>query len=66
VEDNAGTYGERQRSKDGLGLQIVERRLQSALGPDRRLEVFCQPNELTRFTLRLPLELVPPKGHGVP
>jgi two-component system LytT family sensor kinase len=66
VEDNAGTYGDRQRSKDGLGLQIVEKRLQSAMGPDRRLEVTCVPNELTRFTLRLPLEQEPPKGHGMP
>ena len=58
VEDTAGTYLERGRSrraKDGLGLQIVERRLQSVLGPGPRLEVLCVPNELTRFTIRLPL-----------
>jgi two-component system LytT family sensor kinase len=55
VEDTAGTYLEADRSKDGLGLQIVERRLQSVLGPGPRLEVVCVPNELTRFTIRLPL-----------
>ena len=66
VEDTAGAYGERERSKDGLGLQIVEKRIQGLLGPGHRLEVFCQPNQLTRFTLRLPLERLPPAGHGVP
>jgi len=66
VEDNAGTYGERERSKDGLGLQIVEKRIQSVLGPGRRLEVFCIPNQLTRFTIRMPLEQLPPHGHGLP
>ena len=78
VEDNAGTYAEHGRAKDGLGLQIVERRIQSVLGPGSGLEVFCQPNELTRFTIRLPLNapvgmhlpgLPPPKapvGHGLP
>jgi two-component system LytT family sensor kinase len=55
VEDNAGTYEESERSKDGLGLQIVEKRMRSVLGERSRLEIFCVPNELTRITIRMPL-----------
>ena len=55
VEDNAGAYAESGRSKDGLGLQIVEKRMRSVLGDRSRLEIFCVPNELTRVTIRMPL-----------
>ncbi|MGA2083355.1 MAG: sensor histidine kinase [Holophaga sp.] len=55
VEDNAGAFEPGGRSKDGLGLQIVEKRIQSVLGANSRLEIHCVPNELTRVTLRLPL-----------
>jgi two-component system LytT family sensor kinase len=54
VEDNAGTFDPVGRGKDGLGLQIVEKRLQSVLGPGSGLAIHCVPNELTRVTLRLP------------
>jgi len=60
VEDTAGAYGEKERSKDGLGLQIVEKRIRSVLGPGGRLEIFCVPNELTRVTIRMPL--APPES----
>ena len=55
VEDNAGAYEESGRDKDGLGLQIVEKRMRSLLGGAGRLEIFCVPNELTRVTIRMPL-----------
>jgi len=55
VEDNAGTYEESGRAKDGLGLQIVEKRMRSVLGDRSRLEIHCVPNELTRVTIRMPL-----------
>jgi two-component system LytT family sensor kinase len=55
VEDTAGAYVESGRSKDGLGLQIVEKRIRSVLGSGSRLEIFCVPNELTRITIRMPL-----------
>jgi two-component system LytT family sensor kinase len=55
VEDNAGAYDQRGRSKDGMGLQIVERRIRSVLGAGSGLEVFCAPGELTRFTIRMPM-----------
>ena len=60
VEDNAGAYEESGRSKDGLGLQIVEKRMRSVLGESSRLEIFCVPNELTRVTIRMPLS--PPES----
>ena len=55
VEDTAGAYEESGRAKDGLGLQIVEKRMRSVLGSGTRLEIFCVPNELTRVTIRMPL-----------
>jgi two-component system LytT family sensor kinase len=60
VEDTAGAYEEQGRAKDGLGLQIVEKRILSVLGAGSRLEIFCVPNELTRVTIRMPL--VPPES----
>ena len=63
VEDNAGTYEESGRDKDGLGLQIVEKRLRSVAGATSRLEIHCVPNELTRITIRLPLQ---PQGSPWP
>jgi two-component system LytT family sensor kinase len=59
VEDNAGAYEERGRAKDGLGLQIVEKRIRS-LGVSSRLEIFCVPNELTRISISMPL--IPPES----
>ena len=55
VEDNAGAYEESGRDKDGLGLQIVEKRMRSVVGAASRLEIYCIPNELTRITIRMPL-----------
>jgi two-component system LytT family sensor kinase len=55
VEDDAGSFDESERAKDGLGLQIVEKRIRSVLGGAGSLEIFCVPNELTRVTIRMPL-----------
>lgn len=54
VEDNAGAFDFDGRGKDGLGMQIVEKRLRTVLGPATGLDIHCVPNELTRITLRLP------------
>ncbi|MDR3671094.1 MAG: LytS/YhcK type 5TM receptor domain-containing protein [Holophaga sp.] len=59
VEDTAGAYEESGRAKDGLGLQIVEKRIRS-LGVSSRLEIFCVPNELTRISISMPL--IPPES----
>jgi two-component system LytT family sensor kinase len=55
VEDNAGTFEPDGRAKDGLGLQIVEKRIRSVLGAAAGLDIHCEPNRLTRVTVRVPL-----------
>ena len=55
VEDDAGTFEPASRTRDGLGLQIVEKRIQSLVGAGGGLDIHCVPNELTRVSLRLPL-----------
>jgi len=59
VEDDAGAYEESGRSEDGLGLQIVQKRMRSLLGPGAGLQIECIPNELTRMTIRVPLPGLP-------
>jgi two-component system LytT family sensor kinase len=54
VEDDAGTFEEGLRSEDGLGLQIVHKRIRSLLGPGSGLEIHCEPGRLTRMTIRVP------------
>lgn len=57
VEDDAGTYFERQKQKtDGLGLGIVEKRIRNLLKGDSGLTVACIPHELTRVSIRIPGE----------
>jgi two-component system LytT family sensor kinase len=54
VEDDAGAY-QGPKDDEGLGLQIVRKRIASLLGPEAGLETFCVPGELTRMTIRVPL-----------
>jgi len=55
IEDNAGAYCENGNG-DGLGIRIVDRRLKLLLGLQYGARVTCVPNELTRVTIRIPLE----------
>ncbi|MEN6319473.1 MAG: sensor histidine kinase [Syntrophaceae bacterium] len=55
IEDNAGTYNEKE-TNDGLGIKIVDRRLKNLFGSDFGTTVTCVPNELTRVTIKIPLE----------
>ncbi len=55
IEDNAGTFCE-NRDADGLGIHIVDRRLKLLMGINYGAKVTCVPNELTRVTIRIPLE----------
>src|SRR5512137_233332 len=55
VEDNAGAWKE-PTDGAGLGMQIVDKRVQNLYGKDFGLSVECTPQELTRVTLRLPAE----------
>jgi two-component system LytT family sensor kinase len=54
IEDNAGAWTER-RGKDGLGMQIVDKRVKNLYGEAYGLSVSCVPQELTRVTIRLPV-----------
>jgi len=54
VEDDAGSFDQVRRDQEGLGLQIVQRRIQTLLGPGYGLEIQCVPGESTRMTIRVP------------
>lgn len=57
VEDNAGLYGERAPS-DGLGMNLVDRRIRNRYGEGYGLDVSFEPDVRTRVTLRVPMQLV--------
>ncbi len=55
IEDNAGIFHEKE-TDDGHGIKIVDRRLKGHYGSDSGVSIFCVPNELTRVTVKIPLE----------
>ncbi len=55
VEDNAGAYCENLQS-DGLGMNIVDKRIKNLYGSQYGTEIFCIPDELTKVSLILPGE----------
>lgn len=57
VEDNAGLYRPTADS-DGLGMNIVDRRIKIRYGEQYGLSVECEPERHTRVTIRLPMEEV--------
>ncbi|SFM97914.1 two-component system, LytT family, sensor kinase [Formivibrio citricus] len=57
VEDNAGLYRPAE-SNDGLGMNIVDRRIKIRHGEQYGVTVECEPEQLTRVTIRLPIEEV--------
>lgn len=54
VEDNAGLYQPPADSHDGLGLQIVDKRLINLFGPDSGLKIEVDPNRSTKMMFILP------------
>jgi two-component system, LytTR family, sensor kinase len=52
IEDNAGTCG--ALDSNGLGMNIVEKRIRNLYGENSGLEVQCVPNELTCIRIKLP------------
>jgi two-component system, LytTR family, sensor kinase len=52
IEDNAGTCG--SWNSNGLGMKIVEKRIQNLYGDTYGLDVQCVPNEWTRIRIKLP------------
>lgn len=56
IEDNAGSYSEQNRSGDGLGINIVDKRIKNLWGSNFGTTIFCVPNETTRVSIRIPME----------
>jgi two-component system LytT family sensor kinase len=55
VEDSAGLY-EPQPGGDGLGINIVDRRIKIRYGAAYGVDVACEPERWTRVAIRLPAE----------
>jgi two-component system LytT family sensor kinase len=56
VEDNAGLFEERPRG-DGLGMNLVDRRIKSKYGDRYGVAVECERDVFTRIVMRMPLEI---------
>jgi two-component system LytT family sensor kinase len=54
IEDNAGAYEEQRLDANGLGIKIVEKRIEGLLGRGSSLNISCIPNELTRVSIQVP------------
>ncbi|MBV7436208.1 sensor histidine kinase [Aeromonas sp. sif2416] len=59
VEDNAGAW-QGDLTGDGLGMNIVDRRLKSAFGDRFGLSVQCEPEQWTRVSFSIPKAPRPP------
>lgn len=55
VEDNAGLYNPEPKG-DGLGMNIVDRRIKNRYGESCGVSVSCEPDVFTRISVRIPLE----------
>jgi len=55
VTDNAGLYQPVEGS-EGLGMNLVHKRIQNIFGEQYGVTVECEADELTRVTIRLPIE----------
>ncbi len=55
VEDNAGLYQPEKPPAGGLGMSLVGGRLAARYGAGYGLSVACEPEQMTRVTLRMPL-----------
>ncbi|WP_412500968.1 LytS/YhcK type 5TM receptor domain-containing protein [Shewanella chilikensis] len=54
VTDNAGLYQPAEES-DGLGMNLVHKRIQNLFGPDYGVSVECQSDSYTRVSIHLPI-----------
>lgn len=55
VTDDAGAYCDKLHG-DGLGMNIVEKRIQNLYGQQYGTKIFCTPGEITKVTLILPCQ----------
>ncbi|WP_194437613.1 sensor histidine kinase [Vibrio fluminensis] len=54
VEDNAGSYKAPQQDHEGLGMQIVAKRLSNKFGTIGQLTIEVEPNQYTRMSFIIP------------
>lgn len=54
VTDNAGLYHPSETT-DGLGMNLVHKRIQNMFGEQYGVTVVCDPEQYTRVTIRLPM-----------
>ncbi|MEZ8143286.1 MULTISPECIES: sensor histidine kinase [Enterovibrio] len=54
VEDNAGCYQPPANNHQGLGLEIVTKRLENQFGRDSQLKIDSEHNQFTRMTFIIP------------
>lgn len=55
IEDNAGTFCEK-RNSDGLGMNIVDKRIKNYFGKQYGTDVSCVQNQWTKVSIMVPLE----------
>jgi two-component system LytT family sensor kinase len=58
VEDNAGSYSSPHENHDGLGMQIVTKRLSNLYGPASKLEIVSIRNQSTQMSFVIPKESI--------
>ncbi len=58
VEDDAGAYAP-PPGHQGLGMNLVDRRIKDLAGEAYGVSVTCVPSQLTRVTVRLPADGIP-------
>ena len=56
VEDNAGSYVEPDEKHDGLGMQIVSKRLSNYFGRDGELKTQVEKDQFTRMSFIIPAQ----------
>lgn len=54
VEDNAGNYQDPEDNHQGLGMEIVDKRLTHLFGAQSSLKIECIPQQFTRMSFMIP------------
>lgn len=57
VEDNAGLYQPRTSDNDGLGMELVDRRIKARYGSHYGIAVSCESERYTRVQIEVPLTI---------
>lgn len=58
VEDNAGSFIPPQPDHEGLGMEIVDKRLTNHFGPTAALQTHCHKDQFTRMSFLIPYEKI--------